>query len=81
MRIFRELLLHISVVCCLVSVITKVLDWYNPYMDFSGHVWYVQALLYVSVRNQQKSYKFYQAYQNKNLLVEEKKPSVIYFQV
>ena len=49
MRIFRELLLHISVVCCLVSVITKVLDWYNPYMDFSGHVWYVQALLYVSV--------------------------------
>lgn len=49
MRIFRELLLHISVVCCLVSVITKVLDWYNPYMDFSGHVWYVQALLYISV--------------------------------
>lgn len=49
MRVFRELLLHFSVVCCFVCVITRVLDWYNPYMDFLGRVGYLQDLLYVAV--------------------------------
>ena len=35
----REILLHICVVCSLVCVTAKILDWYNPYMDFTGHIW------------------------------------------
>lgn len=23
----------------------KILDWYNPFMDFSGHAWWLQYLL------------------------------------
>lgn len=34
----RKILLHVCVVCSLVSITAKILDWYNPYMDFSGHV-------------------------------------------
>lgn len=31
----RKILLHVCVVCSLVSITAKILDWYNPYMDFS----------------------------------------------
>ena len=34
----RKILLHVCVVCSLVSITAKILDWYNPYMNFSGHV-------------------------------------------
>ncbi len=34
----RKILLHVCVVCSLVSITAKILDWYNPYMDFYGHV-------------------------------------------
>lgn len=27
----------------------KVLDWYNPYMDFSGHISGIQFLLYACI--------------------------------
>lgn len=30
----RKILLHVCVVCSLVSITAKILDWYNPYMDF-----------------------------------------------
>lgn len=49
MRALRGILLQISVICSLVCIITKILDWYNPYMDFSGHVWYIQLCLYAAV--------------------------------
>lgn len=42
----RGILLHICVVCSLVCMVTKILDYYNPYMDFSGHVVGFQFLLY-----------------------------------
>lgn len=45
----RGILLHISVICSLVCIAAKVLDYYNPYMDFSGHVAGLQILLYVGV--------------------------------
>lgn len=45
----REVLLHICVVCCLVCIGAKILDWYNPYMNFTGHIWWIQAILLVSV--------------------------------
>lgn len=35
----RKILLHVCVVCSLVSIISKNLDWYNPYMDFSPDMW------------------------------------------
>ncbi|MFR8237783.1 MAG: hypothetical protein ACLU97_05990 [Dorea sp.] len=44
----REILLHICVVCSLVCVTAKILDWYNPYMDFTGHIWGLQMALYLS---------------------------------
>lgn len=27
-----------AVICGLVCLVAKILDWYNPFMDFSGHV-------------------------------------------
>lgn len=45
----RGILLHICVVCSLVCVTAKILDWYNPYMDFTGHIWGIQMALYLGV--------------------------------
>lgn len=44
-----EILLHVCVVCSLVCVTAKILDWYNPYMDFTGHIKGIQVALYLSV--------------------------------
>ncbi len=49
MRFARRLMLHICVVCSIVCITAKILDWYNPYMDFTGHVWVLQMALYISV--------------------------------
>lgn len=49
MRRLRGFLTNVSVVCSFVCIIVKTLDWYNPYMDFSGRAFFVQLLLYVSV--------------------------------
>lgn len=49
MSIFRGLLLHICVVCSFVCIIAKILDWYNPFMDFSEHMTYIQIMLYLAV--------------------------------
>lgn len=35
MNRLRGLLLHIGVICSFVCIAAKVLDWYNPYMDFT----------------------------------------------
>lgn len=49
MNSFRGFVLHIGVICSCVCVIARVLDWYNPFMDFTGHVWYIQMALYFVV--------------------------------
>ena len=49
MKRLRSILLQLSVICSCICIIAKILDWYNPYMDFSGHVWFAQVLLYGSV--------------------------------
>lgn len=36
-----KLILHINIVCSLVLLTIRVLDWYNPYMDFMGHATWV----------------------------------------
>lgn len=45
----RGLLLHAGVICSFVCLVAKILDWYNPYMDFSGHVIFMQLALYFAV--------------------------------
>lgn len=49
MKRLREILLHVCVVCGFICMIAKVLDWYNPYMDFSGHILFAQMMLYIGV--------------------------------
>lgn len=49
MERLRGFLLHIGVICSLVCITAKVLDWYNPYMDFSGHILFLQFTLYFTV--------------------------------
>ena len=49
MNKFRGFLLHTGVICSFVCIAAKVLDWYNPYMDFSGHIWFLQLALYFAV--------------------------------
>lgn len=49
MNRFQIFLLHVCTICSMVCVVAKVLDWYNPYMDFSGHISGIQFLIYVCV--------------------------------
>lgn len=49
MNRIRSILLHIGVICSLICITAKILDWYNPYMDFTGHIWWLQIALYCSV--------------------------------
>ena len=41
-------LLHIAVACSLACIVFKILDWYNPFMDFQGHGQILQWGLYIS---------------------------------
>ncbi|MBU5480635.1 hypothetical protein [Blautia sp. MSJ-19] len=34
----KTVLFHIAVICGFVCAVAKILDWYNPYMDFGGHL-------------------------------------------
>ena len=36
-------------ICSMVCIALKVLDWYNPYMDFAGHAVFIPYTLYISV--------------------------------
>ena len=54
----RKILLHVCVVCSLVSITAKILDWYNPYMDFSGHVGGLQMVLYFAGSDRRRKYHF-----------------------
>lgn len=49
MNRLRGFLLHTGVICSCVCMIAKMLDWYNPFMDFTGHIWFVQIVLYFAV--------------------------------
>lgn len=49
MDILRGFLSHMGIICSFICLIAKALDWYNPYMDFSGRVWAVQMILYLTV--------------------------------
>lgn len=49
MNTVRKILVHVCVVCSLVSITAGILDWYNPYMNFTGHISGFQMLLYLVV--------------------------------
>ncbi len=49
MRIIWKVLVHICIICGLVCLTAKILDWYNPYMDFSGHILWVRFVLCMAV--------------------------------
>jgi hypothetical protein len=34
----RTLLLHVALVCSLVVLTAGILDWFNPFMNFSGQI-------------------------------------------
>lgn len=46
---FRKFLMHVCVICGFICIITRVLDWCNPYMDFYGHVFWTQDIIYVGI--------------------------------
>ncbi|MGI6051325.1 MAG: hypothetical protein ACOYA9_02410 [Bilifractor sp.] len=37
-RILRAVSLHLSFICSIVILTAGILDWYNPYMNFSGQI-------------------------------------------
>ena len=45
----RHILLHICLICSLDCVAAMVLDWYNPFMDFAGHIVWVRMTLYMAI--------------------------------
>lgn len=49
MNKFRGFLLHLCVICSFVCMIAGVLDWYNPYMDFSGHLFWAHNSMYAGI--------------------------------
>lgn len=49
MKILKGFLLHICAVCSFVCIFAGVLDWYNPFMNFTGHVQMMQMILYLAV--------------------------------
>lgn len=40
----RVLLLHLALICGIVILAAGILDWYNPYMDFSGRIRPLEAV-------------------------------------
>lgn len=49
MKRCQRWIIHLCMICSFICIITKVLDWYNPYMDFGGHTVFAEILLYVGV--------------------------------
>lgn len=46
--ILRQILIHICMISCIVVAVVSILDWYNPYMDFVGHIAFAQPCLIIS---------------------------------
>ena len=36
---------QIGLICSMVLIVVRILDWFNPYMDFMGHSYFVLYLL------------------------------------
>lgn len=40
---------HAAVSCAIACIAARILDWYNPFMDFWGRMWVVRLALAVSL--------------------------------
>ena len=49
MNKLKLIFFHMSIICGIIYIAARVLDWYNPYMDFGGHVSAFSALFALSV--------------------------------
>lgn len=62
-RMVQLCLLHVSLICSLIILVAGILDWYNPFMNFSGQfriASYVQtAVLLILVLTGGKTEKRY----------------------
>ncbi len=47
-KIVEFWMLHIAAACSIACIIFKILDWYNPFMDFQGNGAIMQWILYIS---------------------------------
>lgn len=48
MEALHQILIHICVISCIVVAVVNILDWYNPYMNFAGHIAFAEPCLIVS---------------------------------
>ncbi len=46
-HLIEKICIHISMICSLTLIVLRILDWYNPFMDFSGHAGFVLYILCV----------------------------------
>ena len=56
----RLILLHVSLICAVVILTAGILDWFNPYMNFTGHIRPLEivqtaALLFLALTVKQQS--------------------------
>ncbi len=47
-KIIEFCLLHMAAACSIACIVFKILDWYNPFMDFQGNGAIFQWALYIS---------------------------------
>lgn len=47
LRILKEGMFHICIAASIACITFKILDWYNPFMDFEGNGAVIQYLLYI----------------------------------
>lgn len=67
--LIKGILLNICIICSMVCIALKVLDWYNPYMDFAGHAAFIPYILYISVF----LYAMLEAFSRRNIHESRKK--------
>lgn len=46
MKTCKKILLHICMICSSIDIMTMVLDYFNPYMNFSGAVRWLHLMLF-----------------------------------
>ena len=46
MKTCKKILLHICMICSSIDIMTMVLDYFNPYMNFSGAVRWLHLTLF-----------------------------------